>query len=157
MCLQDELKRHPHAKGLDEFDISCILSNKSELQKDQKAIKDMISNTLLKTYNMCLKSAQPLPKKVHETFLYLTGWPTEKQMKEIKQKKITFKQAREINLEKFKISELFDMSEKFLTSQQIKSLNIPDTQIMAKVLHFEKMILIPSVSKSRTLKKQKVR
>ena len=156
-CLFTELKKHPQAQKLDEFDISCVLANKSALQKDHKAIKRVISDRLLEVYAICSKGGHALPKKTKDSFVYYMGWPTPAQLENVRQKKITFQEARDANLEKFKTRELFEAAEKLLTSPEIKAFGIPDIQTVTKVLLFEKAILLPAVSNSKPLTKRKVR
>ena len=121
------------------------------------AIKRAISNTLILMYGKCQKSGHPFSAGLRYSFLNLMGWPNADQTEQIMQKKITFEKVRDSNLEKFELGEFFDKVERLLLSPEIKAMNIPDTQINAKVFHFEKMLLVPSKDIKMKPAKEKVR
>ena len=156
VCLFREIQKNPNAESLNDLDISCILTNKSDLQKDEKAIKRMISNLLTEVYNMC-RSVKPFSQETRNTFFRLVGYPTTDQMEQIKQKKISIEQVRELNLEKLKTSQLFDAGKELLLSPEVESFGIQDTKIFAKMLHFSKMILVPPKTSQLKLNKEKTR
>ena len=152
VCLFRELSKHPDAESLNDLDISCVLKNKQALQKDQKAIKETISNLLMETYGLCRNKKPSLPKKTFQNFLFLIGWPNAQQMEQIKQKKITFQEVRDANLEKFKTEDLFDQAIELLKSPEVKVYGVQDMKKYAKMLEFEKRILIPQNLQKSNLK-----
>ena len=152
-----EIEKKPDAKKLEDFELSCVLSHKTALQSDPVAIKRAISNTLILMYGKCQKSGHPFSAGLRYSFLNLMGWPNADQTEQIMQKKITFEKVRDSNLEKFELGEFFDKVERLLLSPEIKAMNIPDTQINAKVFHFEKMLLVPSKDIKMKPAKEKVR
>ncbi|MBR6232105.1 MAG: hypothetical protein IKQ99_03290, partial [Alphaproteobacteria bacterium] len=157
VCLLREIEKNPEAKKLEDFEVSCILSNKSVLQQDQQAIRIMVSDLLTEAYDVCQTQGKSLSPQLFNSFLYHIGWPTAQQMQKIKEKEVSFKQVRDDNLSKFKVNELFDGAEKILFSPEIKAFNLPDLHKLTKVLHFEKMILLPSQDTKREMKKIKTR
>lgn len=157
VCLLREIMKNPNAEKLEDLEISCALTNKSNLQKNQKEVKEMISNLLIEVYGMCQKTKRSFPQKIRNDFLNLIGWPTAEQMNKIKKKEISFQEARTSNLEKFKTGELFDKAKKLLNSPEIRAFNIPEIQVFSKMLHFEKMILVPSKPFNEKRMESKVR
>ena len=143
VCLLREIRKNPAAEKLEDLGITCVLKNKSDLQKDEQAIKVMISELMMETYTMCLKTKRPFPQKTYNDFLKLIGWPDKKQLIQIKQGKTTLKKVRDFNLKQFETGALFDEAEKLLKSPEVKAFNVPDMQVFSKILHFEKMILVP--------------
>ncbi len=150
LCLLRELEKHPDAKELKDLDISCVLANKTSLQKDQLAIKTLISDHLMEVYDACQKKEKRLSKNMRNSFLYLIGWPDKQQHEQIESKKTTFKKVRDFNLSQFEIGELFDRAQELIKSPEVRAYNDPYIRHFEQILRFEKMILVPS-------KKQKIK
>ena len=156
LCLLRELEKHPNAQKLEDLNISCALANRSSLQKDQRAIKEMISNLALEVYAMCQKTKKGFSEQTNDSFLKIIGWPTAQQKAEIERKKTTFQKVRDDNLAHFKTGELFDLMDNLLSSDEIKAYNPPKIEQYRKILKFGKMFLIPNKpSKNVQLKKGK--
>ncbi len=156
-CLYRELEKNPNAESLNDLDISCVLTNRSALQKNEKEIKAMVSNLLIEVYDLCQKSDKPLSDKMMYAFLYTIGWPNKQQQEQIERKIIDFETIRDENLAKFKTGELFDRAILLLNSKEIQDHQIPKFEIYPKVLKFEKMILLPEIGQQKINAKQSTR
>ena len=156
-CLYRELEKHPNAQSLDDLDISCALTNRSALQKNEKEIKAMVSSLLVEVYDLCQESDKTLSEKMMYAFLYTIGWPNKKQQEKIDQKMVDFEAVRDENLSKFKTGDLFDRAIMLLNSKEVQSHKIPKFEIYPKVLKFEKMILVPDDKRQKINSKQSTR
>ena len=163
LCLLREIEKHPNADSLQDLDISCVLKNKSAFQKDQKAIKEIISAHLMEVYDTLVESKKNISQETRSSFLYLIGWPTAQQQAEIDrqetmpQKKAVFKRVYESNLQSFEVSSMFDAAIKLLGRKELTDCHLPEVKKFEKILKFEKLALVPSTSAPKTLGKQKIR
>ena len=157
VCLYRELEKHPKAEKLDDLDISCLLKNRSELQKDDKGIKENLSNFLINIFNICQKKERQLSNETKGQFLYLIGWPTAKQQQQIDQGKTDVKSVYDSNLARFDTAVLFNSAEKLLQSPEVSAYRDPEIELYRKMIHFEKMILLPQKTSEMKMKKEKTR
>lgn len=156
-CLNNELDKHPDAKGVEELDISCVLENKDVIQTQEVEIKRSISNFLMQIYDLSQKSQNPPSSEIKNRLLYLMGWPDAEQTRKIEQKEISFSQVRDLNLSRFKTEDLFDEAIKLIQSRDLQACQNPKINRYGQILTFEKKILIPNKSQQKVKAKQKVR
>ena len=156
-CLASELEKHPNANTLSELDLSCALVHKSALQKNEVDIKRSISNFLIKIDDICCHSGHSLSREMRKKFFYYIGCPDLEQERKIAQKKTNFMDVRDLNLKKFKTSELFDAAIDLIRSPQIQAYQNPKISLYARILAFEKMILVPNKNYPKIKTKQSTR
>lgn len=143
VCLWKGLERNPNATSVKDFDISCVLSHQSELQKDEVGIKRIISNGVREVYYSCVKTGKPISPSVTQMFKYLSGVPTAEQEKEIAAGKMTRDAALETNWKGFSVPEMFDLAIDFVESPAVRAYQTDATKRFGKILRFEKQILVP--------------
>lgn len=158
VCLLREIEKHPDAKSLDDFDVSCSLSNRSILGKDEAAIKRMISDMLMEVVQGMVEkpTGKELSSEVTDAFVYWIGFPDDKQQEQIDNGKIDFDAVRDFNLAPLKTSEMFDAAENLIQSAEVQSFDTPETKTFGRILHFGKQIVLPA-PKSRVYTQQKAR
>lgn len=156
LCLLREIQKNPDARTLEDLDISCGLSNRELLRRDDMGIKKMISNLLMETVDACRATPQSVSKDTLYSFLYLIGWPTAQQMEMLERGEKTFDEVREENLAEFSTPDLFDSAIDLIQSPEVQACNIDETRYYGKILQFEKQILC-SQSIDKNLRREKTR
>ena len=142
-CILKEMEKHPNAKRIDEFDMSCALNNRSSLWKDELAIKRMIYSVLLETHDACVKTHRVFSSEIQYAFLYWMGWPTATQMDLITAKEKTFNEVQEENFSEFTTEQMFDAAESLIALPEVQSYHLNETENYGRMLHFSRQILLP--------------
>ena len=152
VCLWRGLEKNPNATSIKDFDVSCALSHLSELQKDEKTIKTVISDALVEVYNSCVKTGKPVSPKMRQMFSYLAGVANAEQEKAIAAGKMARIDAFNENLKEFSVPELFDLAINLVESPEVQAYQTNATKKLGKILRFEKQILVPPMKiNTRTL------
>ena len=143
LCILNELEKNPNLTNPEDFDLSCVLKNRSSLTEDESRLKKAIADLLGEVYVACEKTGKSFENDTQYAFLYLMGWPNDVQMMQIQDETVSFDEARDANLSQIPMPELFDSAIRLIESPDVQAFDIYETQNYAKMLRLEQQILYP--------------